>query len=103
MVRITPHRFGRSKPVARKGLAAVPRRVTVSRGGIGWAHGKTCQTTADQSTSTTLTKSDGVFELGVLGEYAFGPCLVGLEVRWLMSSDTSVVFGANLGWIFGPD
>jgi opacity protein-like surface antigen len=71
--------------------------------GIGWTHGKTCQTTADQSTCTTLMKSDGVFELGVLGEYAFGPCLVGLEARWLLSSDTSVVFGANVGWIFGPN
>jgi opacity protein-like surface antigen len=68
--------------------------------GIGWTHGKTCQTTAEGSTCTTSTKSDAVFELGLLGEYAFGPVAFGPEVRWVFSSDSSVVFGLSLGWLF---
>ncbi len=68
--------------------------------GIGWTHGKTCQTTADASICTTSTKSDAAFELGLLGEYAFGPCVVGPEVRWLFSPHASVVVGLNLGWLF---
>ena len=68
--------------------------------GIGWTHGKTCQTTAEASTCTTSTKSNGIFELGLLGEYAFGPFVAGPEVCWVLSSDSSVVFGASLGWLF---
>ena len=68
--------------------------------GIGWTHGKTCQTTAEASTCTTSTKSNGIFELGLLGEYALGPCVVGPEVRWVFSSDSSAVFGVSVGWLF---
>jgi hypothetical protein len=68
--------------------------------GIGWAHGKTCLTTTEGSTCTTSTKSDAVLELGLLGEYAFGPFVVGPEVRWVFSPDSSVAFGLSLGWLF---
>jgi opacity protein-like surface antigen len=68
--------------------------------GIGWTHGKTCQTTAGTSTCKTSTKSDAAFELGLLGEYAFGPLVVVPEARWVFSSDSSLVFGVSAGWLF---
>jgi opacity protein-like surface antigen len=68
--------------------------------GLGWTHGKSCETTPGVSTCATTTQSDSAFALGVIGVYALGPFLFGPEIRWLVASKSSFVVGANAGFIF---